>query len=594
MSQLSSLYRITDANLDLRKQFMGLGAGDFQVLKQLKPWADRISIAVAQEFYAHQFTFPATREFFEAHARRRNVPLGDLRKHLETSQAAYFRQIFAEAASGGGFGVSYFEKRLHIGKLHNLINLPLKWYLGSYAFYFDLVRKYLRASYWHRPILRSRAERAVLTVFNYDMQAITEAFLHDQFETIGFDLSQMAVPSERHDLSDRYEAIKHVLSEALGQTMQTGRILGETATQLTEASSLSQQAISKISSSVQVVAGNSETLAGSAGETTEALAEMAASIQEVADHAEALTAAVEQSASRISEMARTLEHVSGNVNQASLAAESSSGAAQAGRVAVERTIEGMSRIERAISDVVTVITGLGRSSEEIGEIISVIDDIAEQTNLLALNAAIEAARAGEHGRGFAVVADEVRKLAERSAQATGEIAKLIQGVQKETGLAISRTQQGEAAIREGTQRARTAGDSLRAIVTSVEQVSEHMAEILRATRDQSQSVEHVLREVEGMAGLTEKVTAATRIQAEGSAQILSEVTAMTRMTHGVSHAAGRQRQECEQVIDSGDRVDRTAESLQRQTQVLLEALAYFKERGEVVRAIARVEPMRAR
>lgn len=216
MQNLSQLYRITEANLDLRKQFMKLTNADLRLLAGLKGWADRIADTLSESFYAHQFNFPETRDFFDTYARQRNMPVADLRKHLERAQSDYFRQIFAEAASGGAFGVDYFEKRLKVGKLHNAINLPIKWYIGSYASYFDLVREHLRRDLWYRPLFRSRVERAVLTVFIYDMQAITEAFLHDQFETIGFDLRQVAVSSPRHDLSDQYAHVKETLARTLG------------------------------------------------------------------------------------------------------------------------------------------------------------------------------------------------------------------------------------------------------------------------------------------------------------------------------------------------------------------------------------------
>ncbi|MBX6724179.1 MAG: hypothetical protein IRY92_13255, partial [Dactylosporangium sp.] len=144
MGQLATLYRITDANLALRKQFLRFTPGDVAALAALAPWAQRVAPVIAREFYDHQFTFSETRAFFEQHARRRGIALGRLRKHLEHTQAEYFRQIFEEAARGGEFGVDYFERRLHVGALHNEIDLPLKWYIGSYALYHDLVRAHLR------------------------------------------------------------------------------------------------------------------------------------------------------------------------------------------------------------------------------------------------------------------------------------------------------------------------------------------------------------------------------------------------------------------------------------------------------------------
>lgn len=171
MKGLTTTYRIGEANLSLRRVFIRLRREDVEILRALRGWADRVADTIAREFYDWQFSFPPTRAFFEAFARRHNLSLETLRRRLEKTQADYFRQIFEEAERGGAFGISYFEQRLHIGKVHNVINLPLKWYIGSYALYQDLVRKHLKRHFRFRPWARERAERAIFTVFNYDLQA---------------------------------------------------------------------------------------------------------------------------------------------------------------------------------------------------------------------------------------------------------------------------------------------------------------------------------------------------------------------------------------------------------------------------------------
>src|SRR5450755_3486986 len=258
MSELSRLYSINEDNLAQRRTFMKLDAADVKVLSKLSGWAQSHAEQIARHFYEHQFGHPGSRTFFDTYARTNNVPIDKLRAALERSQAGYYKEIFAEAAGSGTFGVDYFERRLFVGKLHNKINLPLKWYLGSYTTYFDLSRAALRRSYPQRPLMRARAERALLSVFNLDMQAIVEAFYYDTFATMGLDLAAVPVTDRAHDLSDHGAELKDRIGGVIRSTCRASGQLRQAAHEIAGTTEESGRAVGEIAHAIEDIAGGAE------------------------------------------------------------------------------------------------------------------------------------------------------------------------------------------------------------------------------------------------------------------------------------------------------------------------------------------------
>jgi methyl-accepting chemotaxis protein len=215
-----------------------------------------------------------------------------------------------------------------------------------------------------------------------------------------------------------------------------------------------------------------------------------------------ISAAVEESTSSTREVAR-------QAHDATSAATAAGQEAASGGREVEQTVGVIERVASEVEAVATAIEALGGRSEEIGTIVGVISDIAEQTNLLALNAAIEAARAGEHGRGFAVVADEVRKLAERTQSATSEIAQSIKAIQTDTSSAVERMKIGNEEVRGSVTQARKAGETLSRIVHSSSDVSERIKAIAASAEQQTQAIEEISGAVTAIAEITNQFSSSS-------------------------------------------------------------------------------------
>ncbi|GEM_PF-273360 len=260
-----------------------------------------------------------------------------------------------------------------------------------------------------------------------------------------------------------------------------------------------------------------------------AATEIASSSEQMARGSQEQTGQTAQVSSAVEEMTATIVESSKNAGEAAGQAKEAANAARAGNQVVSQTIEGMNRIAQVVQESAKTIQELSKSSDQIGEIISVIDDIADQTNLLALNAAIEAARAGEQGRGFAVVADEVRKLAERTTKATKEITDMIKGIQNDTKGAVASMEQGINEVQEGRELADKAGESLTAIATYSQKVMDMIQQIATAAEEQSAASEEIARSVEGIARVTKENATGVEQSAAAAEQLNRQAEGLRMM-----------------------------------------------------------------
>ena len=346
--------------------------------------------------------------------------------------------------------------------------------------------------------LNRSSQRIVLTVNNQEAQETLQRSVTD-FLTI---VSQIA----RGDLTLRGK----VTNDALGNVVDSVNYMLDNFAKVLER--VRKAAIDVSSSANEILLSSEEMSSGAIQQDQE----------------------ITNTSSAVEELTVSMKQVSNNAEASAEAARRALDAAEQGNRAVRDTLEGMQRIRASVQATAKKIKSLGDRSLEISEIINVINDITEQTNLLALNAAIEAARAGEAGRGFAVVADEVRKLAEHSRTATKDIAALIKAIQAETNEAVVVMEEGTKEVEVGARLADQAGKALEAISSVVRQSAELVQEISMASKQQ-------VRGTEGVANAMQIISNITRQTSQGARQTARTVENMVKLSEQLNEALSQFR-----------------------------------------------------
>ncbi|MFS0556231.1 methyl-accepting chemotaxis protein [Brevibacillus sp. 179-C9.3 HS] len=304
--------------------------------------------------------------------------------------------------------------------------------------------------------------------------------------------------------------------------------------------------IRQVGGTSEQVAASAEQLTASADQTSRATEQIAVTVQEVAAGVDRQVVSVENGARSIEDMSRGIRQIATNAQQTSNMVGEVSTMAGEGNQSIQAAVQQMNAIHASMRELSGVVDGLGNHSQAIGEIIEVITGIADQTNLLALNAAIEAARAGEHGRGFAVVADEVRKLAEQSAQSAHKIAQLISTIQTDTRMAVESMETGTREVQEGIRVVHRAGETFGQIQMSIGTVADQIQDVSASAQEVSAHSEQVVKAMELVSEVsdltadgTQNVSAATQQQLASMEEIASSATALSDMAEELQHMISR-------------------------------------------------------
>lgn len=340
-------------------------------------------------------------------------------------------------------------------------------------------------------------------------------------------------------LSDAYNKMSQGLRNMVEKIIIAGQRVAEKSSLLYREAEKTAGETEKVAGAMAQLATNNEQVVQNVeasvtmiNELNSVIGQIKGAVEEQATGASTTNQVIKQMGHAIDEVANRAQEVANYTTQ-------TAEAAGRGQEAIGEIVAEMERIKDSVFTTARSIQELGEQSKQIGQIIQVIDDIAEQTNLLALNAAIEAARAGEHGKGFAVVADEVRKLAERSSKATKEIADLISAIQQGTENAVRAMEENTKEVEKGSLLAREAGEALRGIIQMIEQAADQIGGISAAVEEMAASSNEAVGAIENLSAYTEETNAGAEEMAASSNEVVNYIQDVARLAQESSSAAER-------------------------------------------------------
>lgn len=387
------------------------------------------------------------------------------------------------------------------------------------------------------------------------------------------------IQQQAHSLSESYLAVQAIEGSISGIAESTGSLV--------EAAEESSSATLELGATIEEIAHQMEKLFATVEDVSSSISEMSVSSQQIAENVEILSSSTEVTASSITELDAAIKEIEENAEKTSRLSEEAAVDAQKGKETVDETIQGILAIRESVDRASAVIQDLGNQSNAIGKILTVIDEVADQTSLLSLNAAIIAAQAGEHGKGFAVVANEIRELAERTAVSTREISAIIANLQNGTNDAVRAMAAGSERVHQEVERSKSAGQALDKIRSSTMKAREQVSGIVRATQEQSRGSRQITNSINQVASMLDQIASAIKQQSEGTRQLaraselMKEIAAQGKLSTGEQAKGSRQiNLSMERIRSMIERIDEATREQSGRTRQVVEAVSSIREVSE--------------
>ncbi len=501
---LTQLMSIDASEQAARMRFVDFTEQDILLLKELKPLVDANKDAIVDDFYSNIQRYSELMAIIDK--ADSNID------RLKSAQKRYLVEMFE-----GDYGDSYFERRLKIGVIHNKIGLTPRWYLGSYSAYTQSLMPLIMRHHRWNPRKRNAAILAVNKIISIDSQLAMDTYIHGLMNDL------KGVSMSKGDIETRLANYEGFISDVAKGDLRR-RLDGG-----------GDDVLFRLGDNLNAMTTG---LANVAGEIKESTITMHTALEQMQNAINAQSSGAAEQAASVNETTTTLEEIKATSTQAldkalklGEAADRTRRESEQGIEAVEQTVQGMEGIRERVEGIAQTILALSEQTQQIGEITSVVTNLAQQSKMLALNASIEAAKAGEAGKGFAVVAAEVRELAEQSQQSTAQVQKILQDIRHATDRAVMATEEGSKGVDAGVVLVQRSGEVMCKLSEVINETALASQQIVAAVRQEATGIDQVARAMSEINKVTSQFVSSTRQSKESTTEI-SKVA--ERLRHSVS------------------------------------------------------------